>query len=105
MQELKFHYKYENNLLPYYLQNVLFKPNIHSYATRSQDKLHQWIPMLDYARKCVHYNIQSTVNNTPINIIEKIDTHSIQGFSKYVKLNILQSYQTKTINISLLHMF
>ncbi len=70
LQELKFHYKYENNLLPYYLQNLLFKPNIHSYATRSQDTIHQWIHMHDYARKCVCYNIPSTVNNTPINIIE-----------------------------------
>ncbi len=45
LQELQFHYKYENNLLPYYLQNLLFKTNIHSYATRSQDKIHQWIPI------------------------------------------------------------
>ncbi len=30
LQELKFHYKYENNFLPYYLQNVLFEPNIQS---------------------------------------------------------------------------
>ncbi len=85
LQELKFHYKYENNLLPYNLQNLLFKTNIRSYATRSQDKIHQWIPMHDYARKCVRYNIPSTVNNTPINIIEKVYTPSIQGFSKYIK--------------------
>ncbi len=77
LQELKFHYKY-------YLQNLLFKTNIHSYATRSPNKIHQWIPMHDYARKCVHYNIPSTVNNTPINIIEKVCTHNIQGFSKYI---------------------
>ncbi len=72
LQELIFHYKYENNLLPYYLQNLLFKTNIHSYATRSQYKIHQWIPMHDYARKCVRYNIPSTVNNNLINIIEKV---------------------------------
>ncbi len=93
LQELKFHYKYENNLLSYYLQNLLFKTNIHSYATRSQDKIHQWIPMHDYARKCIRYINPSTVNNTPINIIEKVYTNSIQGFSKYIKLNLLQSYK------------
>ncbi len=49
--------------------------------------------MHDYARKCVRYNIPSTVNNTSINIIEKVYTHNIQGFSKYVKLNLLQSYK------------
>ncbi len=51
------------------------------------------IPIHDYDRKCIRYNISSTVNNTPINIIEKVYTHSIQGFSKYIKLNLLQSYK------------
>ncbi len=41
LQEPKFHYQYKNNLLPHYLQNLLFKPNIHSYATRRQNKIHQ----------------------------------------------------------------
>ncbi len=99
LQELKFHYIYENNLLPHYLQNVLFKPYIHSDETRSQGKIHQWRPMREYARKCIWYNIQSTVNSTPTNIIEKIYTHSMQCFAKYIKQNILQSYQENcTIN-------
>ncbi len=49
--------------------------------------------MHEYARKCIQYNIPSTVNSTPFNIIEKIYTHSMQGFSKYIKQNLLQSYQ------------
>ncbi len=90
LQELKFHYKYENNLLPYYLQNVSFKPYIHSHGTRSQGKIHQWKPMHEYARKCIRYKFSSTVNITPTNIIDKIYTHSMQGFSKYIKQNVLQ---------------
>ncbi len=50
--------------------------------------------MHEYARKCIQYNIPSTVNSTPTNIIEKIYTHSMQGFSKYIKQNILQSTRT-----------
>ncbi len=99
LQELKFHYKYENNLLPYYLQNVLFKSYIHSHETRSQGKIHQWRPMHEYARKCIRFNIPSTVNSAPTNIIENIYTHRMQGFSKYIKQNILQLYQENcTIN-------
>ncbi len=49
--------------------------------------------MHEYVRKCIWYNIPSTVNSTPTNIFEKIYTHSMQGFSKYIKQNILQSYQ------------
>ncbi len=36
--------------------------------------------MHEYARKCIRYNIPSTVNSTPTNIIEKIYTHNMQGF-------------------------
>ncbi len=66
---------------------------IHSHETRSQGNIHQWRPMHEYAKKCMRYNIPSTVNSTPTNIIEKIYTHSMQCFSKYIKQNILQSYQ------------
>ncbi len=45
--------------------------------------------MHEYVRKCIRYNIPSTVNSTPTNIIEKIYTYSMQGFSKYIKQNIL----------------
>ncbi len=96
LQELKFHYKYENNLLWYYLQNLLFKTNIHSYATRSQDKIHHWVPMHYYARKCVPYNIPSTVNNTPINIIEKVYTHIVYKVSQNI-LNWIYYNHTRKI--------
>ncbi len=32
------------------------------------------------------------VNVSPPEIINKIDTHSFQGFSKYIKIKILESY-------------
>ncbi len=40
LPELKFHYKYENNLMSYYFQDMLFKPYIHSHETTSQGKIH-----------------------------------------------------------------
>ena len=33
------------------------------------------------------------VNDTPHIILEKIDTHSLNGFTNYVKLFLLQTYQ------------
>ncbi len=33
------------------------------------------------------------INSTPLIIIEKIDTHSLQGFAGYTKQYLLQSYQ------------
>ncbi len=55
-------------VLVLYLQNVLFKPYIHSHETRSQGKIHQWRTMHEYARKCIGYNIPNTVNSTPTRI-------------------------------------
>ncbi len=92
LQELKFYYKYENNLLPYYLQCLPFQLNSNSNATKSENKIVQWRPMHEYAKKCTRYNISNTINNTTSNIINKIYTPSIQGFSGYIKQSLLQSY-------------
>ena len=37
-------------------------------------------------------NITNIVNDTPHIILEKIDTHSLNGFTNYVKLFVLQTY-------------
>ncbi len=76
LNDLKFYYKYQNNLLPYYL--------LSSHATRSENKIVKWRPMHDYAKMFIRYNIPNTIN--------KIYTHSIQGFSGYIKQGLLQSY-------------
>ncbi len=48
-------------------------------------------PYHEYARKCLRYHIPFVINNAEI--IDKIDTHILQGFAGYIKLRILQSYQ------------
>ena len=95
LQELKFYYKYENNKLPYYLANLPLNTNtsIHSHATRTQNKIHLLKPNHEYAKNCIWYYISTVANSTPNNIIAKIYTHSLQGFSGYIKQHFLQSYQ------------
>ncbi len=43
LQELKLYYKYKNNKLSHYLQNLPFEPNTktHDHATRKQHNIHQ----------------------------------------------------------------
>ncbi len=53
--------------------------------------------MHEYDRKCIWYNISITVTNTPTNIIEKIYTHSMQGFSKYIKQKTYYNHTWKTV--------
>ena len=46
-----------------------------------------------FAQKSLKLNITNTVNDTPHIILEKINTHSLNGFSNYVKLFLLQTFQ------------
>ncbi len=47
----------------------------------------------EYAKKCIRYNLPKIINNTPAIILEKIHTHSLNGFASYIKHTFLQSYQ------------
>ncbi len=49
-------------------------------------------PKHEYARYCIIYCRPQIVNESSTEIINKIDTHSFEGFSKYIKIKILESY-------------
>ncbi len=49
--------------------------------------------MQKYVSKYVPKYVPNIVNNTTINIVEKIHTHSLKGFTGYIKLITLQLYQ------------
>jgi hypothetical protein len=95
LQELKFYYKFKNNKLPHYLQSLPFHPNteFHDYATRTRHNLHHPVSKHTFAKNCLRYQIPTIVNNSPNSILDKIHTHSIQGFSGYIKAHFLESYQ------------
>ncbi len=86
LQELKLYYKYKNNKLPHYLQNLSFQRNTksHDHATRIQHNIHQ--PKTNHvcAKYCVLFDVPSVINNSPKAIIDKIDAHSLQGFTRYI---------------------
>ncbi len=42
---------------------------------------------------CVRYQVPNIVNSTATNIIETIHTHSLKGFTGYIKLITLQLYK------------
>ncbi len=72
-----------------------FKDNIiiHCRLTRILHKIHIFRTKHEYAKQCIRYDIPNLVNNTQHNIIEKIYTHSLHDFSRYVKKHLLQLYQ------------
>ncbi len=43
----------------------------------------------EYVGKCTRYKVPMTINNVPAEIVNKVYTHSLQGFAGYIKTNIL----------------
>ncbi len=95
LQELKFYYKFRHNKLPHYLQQLPFHYNrdIHNHETRQKNNLHVQKTNHEYAKYCIRYNLPKSVNSTPNCIIDKIETHSLQGYAIYIKKQIITSYQ------------
>ncbi len=98
LNELKFYYKYVNQTVPEYFSsnnsdfNLLTNNSIHEYNTRQGNKLHTERTKHKYADKCIRHSIPKTVNSTSNNILDKINTHSMQGFSKYIKNIYIENY-------------
>jgi hypothetical protein len=94
---LKFYYKYQHNELPVFFKSfsITQRSTIHSYNTRNKKSLDIVRTKLKLSEKCLRYAIPITVNGTQPNVLLKIDTHSLQGFIKYTKLNFLKFYHTE----------
>ncbi len=95
LQELKFYYKFKNIKLPHYLQNLPISSaaNTHDYATRTKHNIRFMKTDHEHAKHCIHVNLPKFINSTPSEILDKIYTHSLQGFAGYIKLKCIKSYR------------
>ncbi len=100
VQILKFYYKFRHQQLPNYLLQFPFTYNrdTHQHNTRNRNELRTGRPAHEYAKKTIRYNLPIVVNSTTREILDKIDTHSLNGFAGYTKRFILNSYND-TCNI------
>jgi hypothetical protein len=88
---LKFYYKYRNNKLPDYFKDMFSPvPNTHDYNTRNPTR--PQIPHKKYTSYCIRFMLPKLLTNTPPIILEKISTHSIDGFGKYFKQYTIKKY-------------
>ena len=83
-----------NAFLPEYLQTLPFVNNsdLHNHNTRGANNLFQNRAGKDYTKECIHYDIPITINDTPVAIKCKLQTHSYTGFSRYTKNNFITKY-------------
>ena len=99
LQELKFCYKLSHNQLPKYFSNSIFHRmnEIHTHDTRFMQNFQ--IPLIrhEYARNSMKYRIPKLYNSFPKIVTEKINTHSLHGFSNYAKKFLLDSYSSSCV--------
>ena len=92
LQTLKIFHKFTNNELPAYVQNwrLITDNEIHQHNTRRACDLHTFRFHHMFAKKSHRHNIVHTINNTPDNVFNKFNTHSLEGFTNYVKLHYVK---------------
>ena len=80
---LKFVYKFKNSQLPKYFLSLQCVPrsSIHDHDTRNASQIDTVYTRTHMAAKCIRSQLPLVLNDTPEVILNKINTHSTQGFS------------------------
>ena len=91
---LKFYYKYEHDTVPEYFKstNFITKPS-HEYSTRQRGPLRNPLAHTSWSQQSLRFNLSNLIRSTPEQTLEKIYTHSLQGFNWYIKRTTIANYQ------------
>ena len=90
---LKFHFKYENGLLPAYFNNMFLPITVeHGHDTRQRDQDRPQRPKKSSTDKTIRYYMPVFLESIPDSIKEKTLTHCIQGFVAYAKYIFINNY-------------
>ena len=83
--DMKYYYKYSKSLLPAYFQNMFSnEPVPHDHFTRQSQPRIQ-ISKKKFTSKCIRYIIPKLHKTLPPLVTQKTSTHSLNGFSNYIK--------------------
>ena len=95
MKVLKFYYKLQHDSLPLQFSSFVLNLSIagRNYGLRNYPKF--FIPTIrhKHAKTSFRYQLIKIVNGTTTDIIDKIGTHSLYGFSLYSKNTLLENYK------------
>ena len=94
---LKFVYKFKKRQLPKYFLSFQCVPrsSIHDHDTRGAEQVDTIYTRTHMAANWIRSHLPVILNDTPAMIINKINTHSIQGFSFFTKRYYLSQYTTQ----------
>ena len=90
---LKFFFKYNENSLPNYFNGMFdsIYPN-HHYSTRQREQPMVARGKTSAANNSIRFSLPKEISNTHDLILEKLNTHSFDGFSNYVKQFYISQY-------------
>ena len=96
-QLLKFLFKLVNKQLPTYFNQLPFPFNnqLHHHETRGCKRA--FVPRVnhEFSKRNIRYIAAVTYNSTPVSMIAKIYSHSLVGFSTYVKNQTIEHYNNR----------
>ena len=100
---LKFYFKLVKSSSPFYFVNVLdSQPRQTLQNTRFQNNLR--LPLVkishDYGKRGIHYNLAKIVNEASTNVMSKVFTHSLNGYSQYIKQVMVDKYSQTCQNVN-----
>ena len=89
---LKFYYKFKKDKLPHYFRDIIsFSPQ-HQYSTRGRNEPNYTYTRTSHAKNSVRNHLPVFLNSVPSCITDKVDTHSLQGYSHYCKRYYISRY-------------
>lgn len=117
---LKFYFKWKNESLPFYFTSYKYDQAAHSKNTRNNHLIQKSTNKKKYCDECVRYGLIKVLNFPKIGptsidddiyktnftydkllskpaltikaILNKVDTHSLNAFAKYIKVKFLEMY-------------
>ena len=94
LSSLKFYYRYLHDNLPAYFYSfqITTQGSHHHYNTRHSDQIYIERTRTLYADKRVRIYLPNLVNSIPIPLLQKIATHSLQGFSSNITKYFIHEY-------------
>lgn len=93
---LKFYFKYKNDMVPSYFKEMFTVPyHSHNYGTRNRDQARLQQSKTALTETSLRFYIPRLILSIPNNILDKINTHSLHGFSTYVKRYLIDLYQSQ----------
>ena len=94
LNALKFYYRYLHETFPsfFYCFGIATEGAHHSHDTRQRDQIRTHRSRTDYCENRLRVYLPKLINSTPLYLLQKITTHSIQGFSSGIKNHFLCKY-------------